>query len=139
MQYKIQSRRQRTLARWEAILALPNTVPEVKQRIQKEVNILHDRINNIKRPKKAKADGTQPAGDRYFIDIFQINLAYVKNSERRKNKGKSKKKLKKQRSTVFVKSVVSQPGMMQRYRDGLMGVSPKNHSFRFRKDEPTFY
>jgi len=112
-----------------------------KERIKEEITTIDDKLNNRKKAKVDNKGNTviEVAKDKWFIDIYQIHLAYVKNSERRKLKGKSRKKLRKTRSTTFVKSVVMQPGMMQAYRDGKMGISPKNHSFRARKDEPNYF
>ena len=74
-----------------------------------------------------------------MIDIFSIKYGYVKQSERRKNKGKSKKKLKKVKHSTLLKTVHAQVGMMQNLREGRGGYSPKHHSFRMRKLEDTIW
>lgn len=114
--------------------------PRDKERIKKEISILNDRLAGKKKGVKELPKGAAPEApkQKWFIDIYQIHLGYVKNSERRKNKGKSRKKMRKTRNVTFVKSVIMQEGMMQAYREGRMGISPKNHSFRARREEPTF-
>ena len=106
------------------------------ERSKKEISTIEDRLSGkvMKVNEKGILVKEQPK-ERWFIDIFTIHMGYVKNSERRKNKGKSRKKMKKTRTTTFLKSVVSQPGMIQQFKDGKMGISPKSHSFRFRKEE----
>jgi hypothetical protein len=96
-------------------------------------------LNNILNPKSKKkvVAGVQQSTDRWFIDIFAIKYGYVKNSERRKNKGKSKKKLKRVKSSSFLKSIVAQPGMITALKEGRMGMSPKSHMFRLRKEDLT--
>lgn len=155
---KKQARRERALKRLEStynvrgsvlkVIAKKEKLPEDKlhpveqtklNRMEKEINILKDRLAGKDKKKATKEGVPLQEKERWFIDIYAIHLAYVKNSERRKNKGKSRKKLKKVRNTSFVKSVVAQPGMIQNYRDGKMGISPKFHSFRMRKEEPNYF
>lgn len=110
-------------------------------RMKREANTLSDILSGKKKEKvddKGKTVIEAPK-DKWFIDTYAIHLGYVKNSDRRKNKGKSRKKMRKTRSTTFVKSVVMQPGMMQAYREGRMGISPRQHSFRARKEEPNYF
>lgn len=109
-------------------------------RMEKEAKILSDILSGKKKTVVNEKGELvkEESKEKWYIDIYQIHLGYVKNSERRKNKGKSRKKMKKVRSTSFVRSVIMQPGMMQAYRDGKMGISPKNHSFRARKEEPAY-
>lgn len=109
------------------------------ERIKKEMTVLKERLEGKKKKKIDKEGAPVQEKERWFIDIHAIHLSYVKNSERRKNKGKSRKKLKKVRTTAFVKSVVAQPGMIQNYREGKMGISPRTHSFRMRKEEPNYF
>lgn len=95
-------------------------------------------LNNILNPKaKKKVDPiTKQVEDRWFIDIYTIKYGYMKNSERRKNKGKSKKKMRRVKTVSFIKSIIAQPGMIQSFKEGKMGISPKSHTFKMRKDEP---
>lgn len=109
-------------------------------RIKKEISILKDRLSGVKKSKvKRKGQETIASPDKWVIDIFAIHYGYVKNSVRRKNKGASRKKMKKQKSSSFLKTVTAQPGVIQKYREGLMGLSPKTHSFRMRKLEDFTY
>lgn len=109
------------------------------QRIKREISLLGDRIAGKKKAVKVvKVGEVEEKKDKWFIDIFSISLGTTKHSERRKNKGKSRKKMRKTRSVSFFKSVVCQPGLIQAYREGRMGISPRSHSFRLRKDEPMF-
>jgi len=111
-----------------------------KERINKEIRSIEDILSGVRGKKVVsdKGEVVEAPKEKWFIDIYAIHMSYSKNSDRRKNKGKSRKKMRKVRSTSFVKSVVAQPGMIQSYRDGKMGVSPKLHSFRMRKEEPSF-
>lgn len=105
---------------------------ENKARIEKE-------LNNLLNPKAKKAEVnpvTKQVEDRWFIDIYTIKYGYMKNSERRKNKGKSKKKMRRVKTVSFIKSIIAQPGMIQSFKEGKMGISPKSHTFKMRKDEP---
>lgn len=91
-----------------------------------------------KNKRKIVVNGEVVQGDRWYIDIYRISYAKVKRSERRKNKGKSRKKLRTVKTLSFVKSVVLQPGMLSNFREGRMGISPREHTFRTRKDEPQY-
>lgn len=109
------------------------------ERMHNEELILEDRLSGKKKQNtvKNKETGEVTPKLRYFVDIYSIHLGYVKNSDRRKNKGKSRKKMRKVKNTTFVRSVVFQPGMVESFREGRMGVSPKTHTFRVRREEPT--
>lgn len=90
--------------------------------------------------KKAKKDATgtvvlDKKEDRWFIDIYTLKYAATNRAARKKSKGKSRKKGRIVRSTSFLKSVVAQPGMISAYKDGKMGMSPKTHIFKMRKEE----
>ena len=108
-----------------------------KETMKKELETLTDRLSGIKKKREVKNEQTGEVikKDRWFIDIYHIHMSSVKRSDRKKNKGKSRKKMRSVRSRTFVKSVVFQEGMMQSFRDGKMGISPKNHSFVARKEE----
>lgn len=103
-------------------------------KVLREIANIKKNLDGSKK-KKQEQEESNKKGDRWFIDIFAIHLGYVKNSERRKNKGKSRKKLKKVKTVNFVKSIIAQPGAIQSYREGRMGLSPKTHTFRMRKEE----
>lgn len=108
-------------------------------RMKREEQILVDRLAGKKKVVVTKEGETVPVEkERWFIEIYSINLGYVKRTERKKNKGKSRKKMRKVKSVTFVKRVVAQPGMIQNFRDGKMGISPKSHTFRMIKEEPSF-
>lgn len=107
-------------------------------RIKKELGLVNSYLSGkkrVRRVKKGQAMVSADNKDRWFLDIFKLHYGYTKRSERRKNKGKSRKKMKKVKTVTFVKSVILQPGMMAAYRDGKMGISPREHSFRARKEE----
>lgn len=109
-----------------------------KERIKKEIAILNDRLAGKKKVKKmsVNAEGVLvKEGDKYYLDIMTISFSKVRHSDRRKNKGKSRKKSRTQKTTSLLKTVVLQAGMLQAYREGRMGLSPKTHSFRVRKAE----
>jgi hypothetical protein len=113
-----------------------------QKRIKTEVKILHDRLNGTKKAVKRKnteGTGNNSKEDRWLIDIYSVNYGYVKNSERRKNKGKSKKKLKKVKTVSLLRTVVAQNGMITAYKEGRMGLSPKSHAFKLRRDIPVYF
>lgn len=104
------------------------------QRISSEIQRLDFFIQGGRIARKNK-EGEVVKEEPYFIDIFTISTSYVKRSERKKNKGKSTKKLKHQRIVSLLKSVKAQPGMILAYKEGKMGLSPKTHKFQIRKEE----
>jgi len=109
-------------------------------RIKNELKALQFYLEGKKKAKTVVVDGKeQPKGDKWFIDIYSISMSKVKHSERRKNKGKSRKKMRNTRTKSFLKSVTVQPGLIQAYREGRMGISPKSHSFSLRKEEPVYF
>lgn len=111
------------------------------KRIKAEIASLSDYLSGKKKTSKT-VNQTDPKDnkpkEKWFIDIYAINLGTTRHSDRRKNKGKSRKKLRKTRSTTWVKTVTLQPGLVQAYREGRMGISPRSHSFRLRKEEPSY-
>lgn len=95
-----------------------------------------DRLLNPKAKKKeVKIEGPVKNPERWYIDIYAIKYGYMKNSERRKTKGKKRKALKRVKTTSLLKSVVAQDGMITAYKEGRMGLSPKTHAFKLRKEE----
>jgi len=108
------------------------------ERINNEKTVLEDRLSGKKKVVVIKDEktGAVVPKQRWFIDIYSVHMSYVKNSERRKNKGKSKKKLKKVKSTSLIRSIIFQEGMIDSFRQGRMGISPKTHTFRIRREEP---
>ncbi len=138
MNLKKDARRQRVIERLNNMLLKEELPQTTIDRIKTELGLLLHYLSGGKKKKKQTiVDGVERVEDRWYIDIFRISYSKVKRSERRKNKGKSRKKLRTLKSVSFVKTVVLQPGMMQAYRDGRMGISPREHSFRTRKDEPS--
>ena len=119
---------------------LEGTLIKIGQ-VEKEIQNLEDIVSGKKKEVKDEKGAVVVAipKERWFIDIHQIHMSYVKNSDRRKNKGKSRKKMRKMRAKSFVKSVVLQPGMLEQYRSGKMGISPKTHSFSARKEDIAFF
>lgn len=113
--------------------------PQDKDRIKSELETLTDRIAGKKKPARVKkiavAGTVQEEGPRWMIDIFGINYSRVKRTQRKKNKGASRKKMRTVKSVSFVKTVVAQPGMITAYREGKMGLSPKTNMFRLRKED----
>jgi hypothetical protein len=81
--------------------------------------------------------GTAEIADKWYIDVYTIKYGYIKNSERRKNKGKSRKKMKRVKTVSFIKSMIAQPGMIQAFKEGRMGLSPKHHTFKLRREDPS--
>jgi hypothetical protein len=159
MQRGLVDRRKKALSRLELQLTSGIKVttdydPEVKgyltlaltdqdrERIKSEVKHLHDYLNGVKKVKKKKAAEAQSdKNDKWIIDIYTVTYGYVKNSERRKkaNKGKSKKKMKKVKTVSLIKSITAQPGMVRNYTEGRMGLSPKSHIFKLRRDVPSYF
>lgn len=143
MHTSINDRRKGALTRLEAQLKkVPVENKDIKDRISNEMKILTDRMNGVKKAlKKQPEPGKNISKDKWLIDIYTVNYGYVKNSVRRKkeNKGKSKKKMKKVKTTTFVKTVINQPGMIQSFKEGRMGLSPKTHVFKLRQDIPQYY
>lgn len=114
--------------------------PTDTTRIKSELKALTLYLEGKKKTKIVVTDGKEQAkGDKWFIDIYSISMSKVKRSERRKNKGKSRKKMRTSRTKAFLKSVTVQPGLIQAYREGRMGISPKSHSFSLRKEEPSYF
>lgn len=109
-----------------------------RDRMLKEAETLQQRLSGVRKNKKQKGstEVESKEKDRWVIDIFAISMGYVKNSERRKNKGKSKKKMRKVKNSTHVKTIDAKPGVILLYRDGKMGISPRTHTFRMRKIEP---
>ena len=99
-----------------------------KQRLSNEIKALTDRLNGVK--KKVNKE-IVVEGPKWYIDIFTVKYGWSK-----KERGKKKKmKTKRVKQTSFVKSVTSRPGLLQRYKEGLEGISPKHHIFKLRRDE----
>ena len=111
---------------------------EDKLRITEEIRLLDYYLNGGKkaRPQASSGDIVEEKEKvRYFIDISSVSHGYVRRSVRKKNKGKSTKKLKAQKSVTFIRSVVARPGDILAYKEGRMGLSPKNHIFKIRREE----
>ncbi len=113
--------------------------PKDAVRIEKEIETLKSRLAGEKKRKVVTTGPQKEAiGDKWFIDVYSISFSRTKHSDRRKAKGKSRKKTRTVKTTSLLKSVTLQPGMIQAYREGRMGLSPKSHTFRLRKEEITY-
>lgn len=137
MKYKQDVRRQRVLDRLVMQVDDKTLSKEKVSYLKGQIDNLLANLAGRKRTKRKAGVVVEQSKDRYYIDIYSISMHYVKNSVRRKkeNKGKSKKKLKQVKSVNFVRSVVLQPGMIQAYKEGRMGLSPRTHKFTVRRDE----
>lgn len=116
----------------EKIPLTPLDITRIKQDITNTKNRIGK--SNTRRAKKTLG-ALESKGDKWFIDIYTVTYGYVKRSERRKNKGKSTKKLKKKKTVSFLKSVVAQEGMITAMKEGRSGLSPKTHVFKLRREE----
>lgn len=164
MNQRIKARRERVLERLEKSLptlkkdreniikqmkgdalqaVFANELPDILQknidRVEGEILSLKDKLSGKKKMVVNEKGNlvVEVPKERWFIDIYAIHLGYIKNSERRKNKGKSRKKMKKMKTKSFVKSIVAQKGMIEAFKEGRMGISPKTHTFTMRKEELT--
>lgn len=111
--------------------------PSDVTRIKTDITNTSNRIGKKKASRSKKRAGVidDNKGERWIIEIYTVTYGYIKRSERKKNKGKSTKKMKKHKTVSFLRSMVAQPGMIQSLREGRMGVSPKTHTFRLKKEE----
>lgn len=114
-------------------IAVKMTDQDLK-RLKSEIKLLSDRIAGVKKVKAVKSTGEAiEKANPWVIDIYSVKYGYASKAAKKASKGKSKKtKMKRVKSISLVKTVTSQPGMLQRYKDGLMGISPKNHVFKMR-------
>lgn len=108
--------------------------PQEREEKEKQIKILEQRLAGVKR-KKTKTTIKRIEEDEWVIEIYSVKFGYIKNSERRKNKGKSGKKMKKVKTLSLTQTVKNRPGLILQYKNGLMGVSPKNHVFKLVKKE----
>ncbi len=107
----------------------PYTEREIQEK-KDQIEILNARLNGEKRFSKNKKQQEVREEENWVIEIYKINFGYVKNSERRKLKGGSKKKLKKVKTMTLHQTVKNRPGLINQYKAGLMGISPKTHAFK---------
>lgn len=109
-----------------------------KERLSNEIAILQDRINGIKH-KKVTAKTVEVAKNqkRYVIECYSVRYGFVKKADKRATKGKSKStkmKSKRVKTLTLVKSVdCHSKDLLSRYKDGLMGMSPKLHVFKLKE------
>ena len=127
-----QLKRNEKVKNWNTTPISPLTEKDV-ERIERELESLTN-----PRTKKKLIPGTTKIEDKWYIDIYTIKYGYVKQSERRKNKGKSRKKMKRVKSSSLLRTVIAQTGMITAYKEGRMGLSPKQHSFKLRKEDISF-
>jgi len=108
-----------------------------KKRLQKEITSLTNRINGVKKKTIKKENAVEEKVNPWVIDIFSIKYGYQNKAAKKiakKSRG-SRKKMKRVKTMTLVKTVVLQKGLLQKYKDGLMGISPKNHVFKTRNTE----
>lgn len=127
-------RTERALARLENTINSGKVEPKDQKRYVQEILNIKANLDGNKKVKVVSP--SEKPDDKWVIDIFSIKYGYVKQSQRRKNKGKSKKKMKRVKTSSLVKTVSNHPGLLDSYREGRMGMSPKTHTFRMRKIEP---
>jgi hypothetical protein len=119
---------------------LHNTV----ERQKREIENIKKNISDGKKRKRKKhqpQEGAPKEEGRYLIDIYRVHYSYAKNSERRKRKkgGNKGKRIKRQKSLTLLKTVIAQPGMITNYKEGRVGISPKDHVFKIRKEEISMF
>lgn len=105
-----------------------------KNRLNQEIQSLTNRINGTKKKKCKKTFVAEEKENPWVIDIFSIKYGYQNKAAKKaakKSRG-SRKKMKRVKTVTLVKSVVAIQGYLQKYKDGLMGISPKNHIFKMR-------
>lgn len=129
-------RRRQAAAKWRLEEQLRSGLhvekDEDKSRIKQEISTLELRLNGHRKRKKV-IEGKKDTSN--IIDIYQISFSTTKHSERRKNKGKSRKKMRTVKNRTLVRSVKAREGDITAYKEGRMGYSPKNHVFVMRSEE----
>jgi len=109
-------------------------------RIKYEIDILSQRlsgttITRLKNQRKVKdSDIKEIKVNTKVIDIYSVTYGYG-NKAAKKAAGKSRGKrikMKKIKRMGFVKSVQMLDGILDKYRQGKMGLSPKHHVFKTR-------
>ena len=117
--------------------------PADKERIKKEIKILDDALHGVKKVNRKRKQPTttiqQTETEKTYIDIYSVSYGYTKRTVRKKNKGKSRKKMKRVKSLTLLRSIIAQPGAITAFREGRMGISPKHHVFKLRTEEITNY
>lgn len=100
---------------------------------KEQIQILKNRLEGIKKTKiKSKKEVEADKYKNKVIDIFTIKFGYVKKSERKKSKGKSRKGMKKVKTVTYLKSVPLKEGLFTAMKEGKAGISPKFHKFNIR-------
>lgn len=112
------------------------------KRIKAEIQTLKASLQGIKKTRisKTTSEPVEVKKNTWVIDIFSIKYGY-ENKAAKKQAGKTKgsrKKMKRVKKMTLVKSVSMIPGVLQKYKDGLMGISPKQHVFKARNTEVEF-
>ncbi len=108
-------------------------------RIKREIQTLKSSLQGIKKTRVSKttSEPVEVKKNHWVIDIFSIKYGYENKAAKRqagKVKG-SRKKMKRVKRMTLVKSVSMIPGILQKYKDGVMGISPKHHVFKARNTE----
>lgn len=112
------------------------------KRIKSEIQTLKLSLQGIKKTRISKTtfEPVEVKKNTWVIDIFSIKYGYESKAARKqagKTRG-SRKKMKRVKRMTLVKSVSMIPGVLQKYKDGLMGISPKQHVFKARNTEVEF-
>lgn len=112
-------------------------------RIKQEIVILENFLSGStksSRKNKVKSNVKENVEEKhnpYVIDIYSVKFGYVNKGAKKKagsSKGK-RAKMKKKKTLTFVRTVKAITGLILKYRDGKMGISPKNHVFKLRNTE----
>jgi hypothetical protein len=135
--------------RKEYVLSKLEALGEKNEKQKIEIANLKSALNGTKVKKvRVKADARGDNDDRYrdwVVDVYTVQYGYVKNSMRRKLKGKSKKKLKMSKKLVkaYKTSFPMKEGVMEKIRsktaEAVQGHSVRNHVFKTRNTRTSPY
>jgi hypothetical protein len=129
------AKRQQALHFFNRSLNDPETPMETKERLKAHIAETIDALNGVKKVKKSKTTGeiVDKSYEGEFIEIYRVSYGYVRRTERKKLKGKGqstkKLKTKRQKTLTLLRTVANRPGLLQRFREGKEGISPKHHTF----------
>lgn len=122
---------------------IPLTVKDV-DRINKEISTIesylagnYTKASKQKRKQVTANEVVEEENTRYkdwIIEIYSVKFGFEKKADRKNSKGSkgSRRKMKKKKTLNFIRSVAMRKGLMRKFRDGLMGISPKNHVFKLK-------
>lgn len=107
-----------------------------KNRLSQEIASLKRRISGDRVVKAKSTNNTSLEENKYegwVIDIYNVKFGYQNQADRKAaKKGGKRKKMKKKKTLTFLKSVNMKSGLLKKYKDGLMGISPKTHVFKIK-------